>query len=578
MSSPKKLMLILLLTFFASFIIYLFTYKPFLGCDDAYIYFVYAKNFTNGHGLVYYPAGERVEGFTSLLWVLISSFFYFLTSHFQWLLLMLNVVLIGYALYRLARFVDTYYIAKPSQWVSLSSLGLILILLSIKGYIDWTVISLMETGLWSTLLILNWLFLLELVVKGENTKKQFGLFMAGIGLLVITRPESTLWNIGLIACLFLILYLQSFSFKKTIRRVAPTILVFVLANVALITFRLIYFGYPLPNTYYAKVSTDKIYNLKEGIIYIAKFIYIYPIYFIPIVFGSVAFLWSGYHVLIALKKKENLNKFWLALFVNSVIIMITLLIPLFVGGDHFPLFRLIQPTVPFFLLLLLNPIWKEQFLLMANLQSKKTKWISALLMIMLLTFLYLVNIPKYFVNSEKVPYKLSLYYDFSFAEANKQESIVLNKLFSYSHKPSIGRIWAGGYAFAYDGPTIDLMGLNNTLMAHAIPEKKGLKNHAAFDKKTFYILKPDLLNGQLVNDTTHFVFKETQPGFSESFEWNAFKGIYKDQPFQEMYLPVLIKDPTRTIVYFTYARKDYVDTLRSHDLSVEIIQRIVSTP
>ena len=37
--------------------------------DDAYISFRYARNLIEGHGLVYNP-GERVEGYTNLVWTL----------------------------------------------------------------------------------------------------------------------------------------------------------------------------------------------------------------------------------------------------------------------------------------------------------------------------------------------------------------------------------------------------------------------------------------------------------------------------------------------------------------------------
>lgn len=40
--------------------------------DDAYIGFRYARNLVEGHGLVFNP-GERVEGYTNFLWVLISA-------------------------------------------------------------------------------------------------------------------------------------------------------------------------------------------------------------------------------------------------------------------------------------------------------------------------------------------------------------------------------------------------------------------------------------------------------------------------------------------------------------------------
>ena len=40
--------------------------------DDAFISFRYAENFAAGHGLVFNP-GERVEGYTTFLWVLILA-------------------------------------------------------------------------------------------------------------------------------------------------------------------------------------------------------------------------------------------------------------------------------------------------------------------------------------------------------------------------------------------------------------------------------------------------------------------------------------------------------------------------
>jgi hypothetical protein len=47
--------------------------SPTTGIDDANIFFVYARNFSAGDGFVFNPGGERVEGFTSLLWVFVCS-------------------------------------------------------------------------------------------------------------------------------------------------------------------------------------------------------------------------------------------------------------------------------------------------------------------------------------------------------------------------------------------------------------------------------------------------------------------------------------------------------------------------
>ena len=60
----------------ATWIVWSIFDRPLAGVDDANIYFVYAKNFVNGYGFVYNVGGEKVEGFTSLLWVLICALVY----------------------------------------------------------------------------------------------------------------------------------------------------------------------------------------------------------------------------------------------------------------------------------------------------------------------------------------------------------------------------------------------------------------------------------------------------------------------------------------------------------------------
>ena len=71
----------------------------------------------------------------------------------------------------------------------------------------------------------------------------------------------------------------------------------------------------------------------------------------------------------------------------------------------------------------------------------------------------------------------------------------LNELFSnLDTYPSQGVLTAGALAYAYNGKTYDLLGLNNTKMAHADKEKnpKAPKNHASFNKGVFYELSPDI--------------------------------------------------------------------------------------
>jgi len=43
----------------------------------------------------------------------------------------------------------------------------------------------------------------------------------------------------------------------------------------------------------------------------------------------------------------------------------------------------------------------------------------------------------------------------------------------------------GRVGLKYQGNTVDLMGLNNILMGHSPGDRKGIKNHAAFNKMFF---------------------------------------------------------------------------------------------
>ncbi|MFL5786926.1 MAG: hypothetical protein ACJ748_02645 [Flavisolibacter sp.] len=568
----KKFIVVFLLVSFFSFIVYYTTYKPYLGCDDAYIYFVYAKNLAKGYGMVYNAGGERVEGFTSLSWMLIISLLYIISSHFQVLLILLNIVLISWVLYRLVAFIDRYFVSRPVKWISFPSILFLLTLFIIKGYLDWTIFSLMETGYWSWLLLLISIFLIELAAGEEKEKKQRIQFAVLLSLLVLARPESFLWGTVFLVLYGWILYLRGNTVSEILKKISFPFILFVLTIAGLELFRLYYFGYPLPNTFYAKVSEDKLSNIKEGLIYIFKFIYVYPFYFLPI---AISFIYALVLIRnIIYEKKEMIAKdhYMVVLYVTILLILTSLVVPIVNGGDHFSLFRLIQPVVPLFIFLLFNPVLINKFKSLI-VSPSYTKWAGITGLILVLPLIYLMNIPKYGVNVEKTPYKASLLNDFSFAESYKQESYLLNDFFNFTPRPSIGRIWAGGYAYGYEGETVDLMGLNNTAMAHAQKIKVGLKNHASFDKQAFYKLHPDLLNGTIVKDTTGFEPEENKPDFEKGFEYGVFKGIYKDSEFIHTYTPVLIGAHNKPFFYFSYVRNNYIDSLRNHNMTVTILER-----
>ena len=114
---------------------------PGTGIDDADIFFVYGRNFAQGHGFVYNIGGERVEGFTSLLWTLICACLFRLTDHVEIPLYLINL-LMGIA----TLWVCLRRVQNPAVFA--------VMLAAAPAWFAWCQISLMEAGLWCRLLTL----------------------------------------------------------------------------------------------------------------------------------------------------------------------------------------------------------------------------------------------------------------------------------------------------------------------------------------------------------------------------------------------------------------------------------------
>lgn len=121
--------------------------RSFIGVDDAEIYHVYMKHVSEGHGFVYNIGGERVEGFTSLLWTLIGAGIHYMSLPLELTLMLLNVMLIALLLSRIWGYID-----GDSQLWSLPSFAFFSLLFVMPGFFEWSILSQLETGLWTMLL------------------------------------------------------------------------------------------------------------------------------------------------------------------------------------------------------------------------------------------------------------------------------------------------------------------------------------------------------------------------------------------------------------------------------------------
>jgi arabinofuranosyltransferase len=246
---------------------YVFLANAWLG-DDAYITFRVVQNFVGGYGLTFNP-DERVQAYTHPLWMLLLSAAYLITSD-----LFYTTLAISYALCALA--LGTVFRRLQSLWRSALFLGL---LLSSKAFIDYT-----SSGLEYPLsFLLLAIFYCRFLVVARRAAALTPSDLIGFGVLAslafLNRSDSILLYAGPL------LYLAVIAWPVHRARLALFFGV-AFAPVALwLLFSYVYYGFPFPNTYYAKVATGipRSLQLRQGMAYVAN-----SINFDPFTLGLIA--------------------------------------------------------------------------------------------------------------------------------------------------------------------------------------------------------------------------------------------------------------------------------------------------
>ena len=216
--------------------------QPFF-IEDAAISFAYARNLMDGEGLVTYPGGERVEGFSNPTWTFLVAAFYGLGVPVWTSSKVLGAVL---GLATLPFVAATLRRARPAATDALHLLGPLLLAAS-PQFVIWNASGL-ENSLFCLLLAAG-VHRALVEMEGGGRWPVSGLLF---GLLALTRPEGIAYG-GIAAF--------AFGLDAAATRRARPLLAFLgawLLPVALYTaWRLWYFAWPFPNTYYAKLGTEK---------------------------------------------------------------------------------------------------------------------------------------------------------------------------------------------------------------------------------------------------------------------------------------------------------------------------------
>ena len=216
--------------------------------DDAFISYRYARNAVEGHGLVFSP-GERVEGYSNLLWILLLCPAVAVGINVEWVAKVLGIACGSGAILLLMLLLRRHFrVSRP--FVLLGGLWLA----TCTGFVYYA-ISGLETLFYAVqLLILIWLLL----------RKRFDWAALLCSTLLITRPEGMLYIpvLGLAVWmersgrggrLFLRMAENARVKPSGLWWIHPLIPVLVLALVTL--WRWSYYGALLPNTFNAKIKT-----------------------------------------------------------------------------------------------------------------------------------------------------------------------------------------------------------------------------------------------------------------------------------------------------------------------------------
>lgn len=414
------------------------------GSDDAFISYRYAENLVNGNGLVYNP-GERVEGYSNLGYTLLIAAGLLVIRPEQ-------IYYFSFTINLLAFWIAIFYFWKLAKLKLNPHLaGLATVLFSMFPPFYQAVASGLETPfvLAGQIALLYYVFLAEEESGFPNWKIAITCVF-----LVLIRAD------GFVFAAFAPLY---FLLKGKLRPAIAAFLVTFSIFCILEIWRMAYYGYPLPNTYYDKVDGNLINKLLSVLWQLIQSLPqtgILP--FVFIAFAPVFFL------LVNLIKKRKVESFNFLHFFG----VMTVLYWIWIGGDVF-LERFLLICVPIAILSVFIS-------LAAELQAGKEVTNRIIYAVVIL-----------FVVFDAVP----LIADARFSYSTKEYDMFreLGAFLGEKYPGKVLAVDAAGKIPFYSGlRTIDMLGLTDVKIAHSSFQTI-IAGHNKYDPDYVLSREPDLI-------------------------------------------------------------------------------------
>jgi hypothetical protein len=285
--------------------------------DDGFIAFEYVNHLVRGEGLVYNP-GERVEGYNNFLWIV-------MLAGFQWLLPKASLL-------HIAQFLGIFFGAVSIVWAcyfsrlmhgrySIFGLLAAAFIAAHAGLAAWASGGL-ETTFFAFLLLAAASSYALYLQTGKNLLLTPILF----ALAALTRPDGML--LFGVTTLHALIVQRNRTKRLLNRKIIAWVLVFTAIYLPYYIWRYTYYGYPMPNTYYAKVGSGLAQYIR-GTLYVWDYLKWYGVFvFIP-------------PLLMLLRKKREAWKDYFALLVIAHGLYV-----IYVGGDGLGFHRFMVYTAP----------------------------------------------------------------------------------------------------------------------------------------------------------------------------------------------------------------------------------------
>lgn len=474
--------------------------ENFFLSDDAFISFRYADNLAEGLGLVWND-GERVEGYTNFLWVLLISAGIKAGIAPESLSAAIGVLSGLLLLFSVARFAAKYFRSGPF----LSYLVSLPFLLS-RSFTAWCTSGL-ETMFFTLVLFTAFTLLIEARQENSRLLAFSALFFA---VAALTRPEGLLFA----AVAFFFVVWDIFRKKTALKAALLSCLPFFVLVGGHFFWRYHYYGFILPNTFHAKVAGIW---LEQALRYLSLFNSDYlAVFFLPFFAAPLLF------------KRDYIS----ALFFSIVAFYLVYIF--YVGGDRFE-FRFLVVVMPYFYLLIFYCL-----LLLARIKTGSPAirgFAQAVSAGVFAALLFCTHSGSANPAAKKERFGVASIQGIrNYAERRSQEGKFLRSLVERKLLPADTVICVGGAgALPYYSklPTVDRRGLSDLHIARLPIEKRGIIAHE-HDAPAAYLKKRQVVMFDYLNRLVHK--KQKTKYFNKSFRHDGHAVDYVTVKALDRYL------------------------------------------